>query len=86
MYRSQVKKPIELQNRGKVVETDVAQAAKKRMEALRASTGCTRPNEITPEMVCTCVTACALSLTVLACCASLQIRQAQANKAKGKKN
>ena len=52
MHRSQVKKPIELQNRGKVVETDVAQAAKKRMEALRASTGGTRPNKITPEMVC----------------------------------
>ena len=52
MHRSQVKKHIELQNRGKVVKTDVAQAAKKRREALRASTGGTRPNEITPEMVC----------------------------------
>jgi hypothetical protein len=52
MHRSQVKKHIELQNRGKVVETDVAQAAKKRMEALRASTGGTRPNKVTPEMVC----------------------------------
>jgi hypothetical protein len=52
MHRSQVKKHIELQNLGKVVKTDVAQAAKKRMEALRASTGGTRLNKITPEMVC----------------------------------